>query len=52
MTAGVQTVLALAIVALAAAWLVRRAVVKKKNSGCGGECACPSQKISATLKPR
>lgn len=44
MTAEFQTLAALAIVALSAIWLTRRALVKKK-SGCGGECACPSAQL-------
>ena len=52
MTAEIQTIVALAIVALAATWLVLRAVAKRKNPGCGGDCGCPAQKISSTLKPR
>jgi hypothetical protein len=43
-----QTIVALAIVAVAAAWLVLRTLVKKKNPGCGNDCGCASQKISAT----
>jgi hypothetical protein len=42
-----QTLLALALVALAATWLLLRAVAKKKHPGCGGDCGCPSQKISS-----
>jgi hypothetical protein len=44
-TAEYQTIAALAVVAAAAIWLVRRAVVKRKNAGCGGECACPTEKL-------
>jgi hypothetical protein len=33
-----QTVLALIIVAVAATWLVLRALVKRKNPGCGNDC--------------
>jgi hypothetical protein len=40
-----QSVAALVIVALAAGWLAVRAFGKRKNSGCGGECACPAEKL-------
>lgn len=45
MTAEVQTIAALAIVALAATWLIVRALAKRRSSGCGGECGCPSEKL-------
>ena len=35
-----QTALALAIVAVAAFWLVRRALAKRRHPGCGGDCGC------------
>jgi hypothetical protein len=53
MTPAVQTVLALALVALAAAWLVRRALVKRKNPGCGDDCGAVSpemKRLQARLK--
>ena len=54
MTPQLQTILALAIVALAATWLVRRALAKKKNPGCGGDCGCatPDAKLRAAKNPR
>jgi hypothetical protein len=52
MNAQLQTIIALGIVAIAATALVWRAFAKRKNPGCGGDCGCPSQKISSTLKPR
>ncbi|MCX6955239.1 MAG: FeoB-associated Cys-rich membrane protein [Verrucomicrobia bacterium] len=47
MSPAVQSLVALALVALAAIWLVLRALAKKRNPGCGGDCGCPSQKLSA-----
>ncbi len=46
MSPAVQTLAALAVVALAATWLVLRALAKKKNPGCGGDCACPSKNLT------
>lgn len=51
MTSELQTFAALAVVAIAAAWLVRRGLAKKKNPGCGGDCACPTDELKAKLKP-
>jgi membrane protein implicated in regulation of membrane protease activity len=46
-----QTITALLIVALAAAWLVRRALVKRQQPGCGGEdCGAVSPDARALLK--
>jgi hypothetical protein len=48
-----QTIAALAIVAVTATWLVGRAFVKKKTSGCGGSCGAVSpevRKLQAHLK--
>jgi hypothetical protein len=45
-----QTLAALVIVALAATWLVWRALAKKK-SGCGGNCGCPSSAIKSKPRP-
>jgi len=50
MSAHVQTFVALAIVGFTAAWLVGRALAKKKNPGCGGNCACPGSELKAKLK--
>jgi hypothetical protein len=52
MNAQLQTMAAFGIVAIAAVALVWRVVAKRKNPGCGGDCGCPAQKISSTLKPR
>ena len=45
MTAEFQSIAALVVVALAAGWLVARALAKRRNPGCGGECACPTEKL-------
>jgi hypothetical protein len=47
---SVQTFLALAIVAVAATWLVLRSLAKKKNPGCGGDCGCATDELKAKLK--
>ena len=51
MTPTIQTILALAIVATAALWLVRRSLAKRKNPGCGHDCGCPANDLKAKLKP-
>lgn len=50
MTAEIQTIAALAIVATAAIWLVLRALAKRRNPGCGGDCGCESMQLKAKLK--
>jgi MYXO-CTERM domain-containing protein len=42
-----QTFAALVLVALAAAWLVRRSLAKKKQPGCGSDCGCASSEVKA-----
>jgi len=42
-----QTLSALLIAAVAAAWLVRRAVAKRRKPGCGGDCGCASGDLRA-----
>jgi hypothetical protein len=51
MTAEIQSLLALAMVAVAATWLVLRAIAKRKNPGCGGDCGCSSSEIKLKPKP-
>jgi hypothetical protein len=46
----VQTVIAFAIVATAATWLIVRVWAKRKNPGCGGDCACPSNELKAKVR--
>lgn len=50
MSPHLQSVAALVIVAVAAVWLVARALAKRKQPGCGGECGCPSADFKAKLK--
>ncbi|MBI2517992.1 MAG: FeoB-associated Cys-rich membrane protein [Opitutae bacterium] len=53
MSSSVQTLIALGIVALAAAFLLRSWLRKKKSPGCGGECGAVSpeiRKLQAKLK--
>ena len=50
MSSSLQTILALVIVALAATWLVRRALAKKKNPGCGSDCGCAPDELKTKLK--
>jgi hypothetical protein len=54
MSSTLQTVIALGLVAVAAAWLIWSAVRRKKSAGCGSEgCAAVSpeiKKLQAKLK--
>ena len=53
MTPTVQTIMALAIVALAVTWLVHRSLAKKKAGGCGDDCGAVSpemKKLQARLR--
>jgi hypothetical protein len=50
MTAEVQTLTALALVALAATWLALRAMAKRRKPGCGGDCGCATDALKAKLK--
>jgi hypothetical protein len=43
MTTDFQTIAALVVVAITAAWMIARALSKRRKPGCGGGCACPSQ---------
>lgn len=45
-----QTPLALFVVALTVALFAVRAWKKRKNPGCGGDCACPADDFKAKLK--
>jgi hypothetical protein len=51
MTAELQTVLALVIVAVAATWLVARTFGKQQKPGCGGGCGCPTEQLKSKLPP-
>jgi hypothetical protein len=51
MNAAVQTIAALGIVALAAGWLLWRALAKRSHTGCGDEgCGAVSPETKALLK--
>ena len=53
MSASTQTIVALAIVALTAAWLLRSWFGKRKAPGCGADCGAVSpeiRKLQAKLK--
>jgi hypothetical protein len=50
MTSTTQTIVALAIVVVAAVWLVARAVAKRKNPGCSDDCGCAATELKAKLK--
>jgi hypothetical protein len=50
MNAETQTLAALAVVAIAAVWLVLRALAKRKNPGCGGDCGCATGGLKAKLQ--
>jgi hypothetical protein len=50
MNPSMQTVLALVIVAIAATCLLVRALAKRKNPGCGGDCGCATDEFKSKLK--
>ena len=50
MSASLQTFFALAVVALAAALLVRSFLKKRKSPGCGADCGAVSPEAKALLK--
>ncbi len=45
MSFNFQSVAALVVVALAATGLIVRAVRQRHKPGCGGGCACPTEKL-------
>jgi hypothetical protein len=45
-----QTPLALLVVAITLALLVRSAWKKRRKPGCGGDCGCPTNDLKAQLK--
>ncbi|HNC22810.1 MAG TPA: FeoB-associated Cys-rich membrane protein [Opitutaceae bacterium] len=45
MNSHTQTIVALAVVALAAAWLVRRAIRQRRHPGCSDDCGCPATEL-------
>lgn len=52
MTPAIQSILALAVVAFAVIWLVRRSLAKKKAGGCGGDCGCPASEVKSAAVSR
>jgi len=50
MTYDWQTPVALAVVVVALAALLRRSIVNRKKPGCGGGCGCPTDAFKAKLK--
>jgi len=51
MSSQIQTYAALAAVAIAIAWLVLRAVARRRKPGCGGDCGCASGDLKARALP-
>ena len=45
MSPTLQSILALVVVAVAAVWLVRRSLARRKNPGCGNDCGCPANEV-------
>jgi hypothetical protein len=45
MSPELQTIIALLVVATAVLWLVRRALIKRKNPGCGSDCGAVSRDV-------
>jgi hypothetical protein len=55
MSPQTQTIIALLVVAIAAAWLTLRALAKRRNPGCGSDCGAVShevKRLQAHLKKR
>ncbi len=50
MSAETQTVLALAVVALAAVYLVRSALAGRRKGGCASGGGCPTDRFKQGLK--
>jgi hypothetical protein len=50
MSSSVQTIIAFGLVAIAAAFLLRSWLGKKKSSGCGGACGAVSPEIKQLQK--
>lgn len=50
MDSQLQTYIALAVVGLAAAGLLWRAIGKSKKSGCGSDCGCAGSDLKAKIK--
>jgi len=50
MSAPLQTLIAFAVVAVAASALVLRALAKRRQPGCGGGCGCASEQLRAKVR--
>jgi hypothetical protein len=50
MSSSLQTLIVFLVVALAAAFLLRSWLAKKKSSGCGGECGAISPEVKKLQK--
>ncbi len=50
MSPSLQTIIALALVAIAAGLLLRAWFAKKKSPGCGGECGAVSPEVRKLQK--
>jgi hypothetical protein len=49
MSPSLQTAVALAIAAVAVAWLAARALSRRRRDGCGGDCGCPSSELKGKI---
>jgi len=45
MSPELQSIIALALVALASLWLIRRSLRRRRSSGCGSDCGCGVSKL-------
>ena len=45
MSADFQTIAALVVVGITLTLLIARIIAKRRNPGCGGGCACPTQEL-------
>jgi hypothetical protein len=52
MSPEVQTLAALALVAVAAIWLTWRALAARRKPGCGGGCGCTAEELKAKARRR
>lgn len=50
MSPQLQTIAALIVVAVAATWLILRAMAKRRNPGCSDDCGCEATDLKAKLK--
>lgn len=50
MSPQAQSIVALAAVAAAAGWLLRRYLAKRAQPGCGGDCGCPASELKDQVR--